>query len=60
MATAINAIRVPDTMATPMPARAGSIGRRVDAEGAARVRFPMGSESMFADCGRPQPNDSTR
>lgn len=40
MATAINAMRVPDTLATPTPARAGGIGSRVDAEGAARVRFP--------------------
>ena len=41
MATAINAMRVLDTLATPTPARAGGIGSRVDADGAARVRFPI-------------------
>ena len=41
MATAINAMRVPDTLATPTRACAGGIGSRVDAEGAARVQFPI-------------------
>ena len=41
MATAINAMRVPDTLATPTRACVGGIGSRVDAEGAARVRFPI-------------------
>ncbi len=46
MATDINAMRVPDTLATPTPARAGGIGSRVDAEGAARVRFPYFREIL--------------